>query len=293
MQFQVFQEARKGARPSNQDRIGYVYTNDCLMMIVCDGMGGHARGEVASQIVVDSLAKSFRQSASPKIKDPATFLARTILFAHDAILNFTRVQNMPETPRTTCVAAIVQDGRAWWAHVGDSRLYMLRNGDIFDRTIDHSHVQNLIDQGVITTEQAASHPDRNKIFNCLGQPIPPRIDVHPPISLNPNDKLVLCSDGFWGPLLPSFVAQSLENGRLGVNVPMLMDLAEVLAGRECDNLSAVAMSWISSTGSARDAALPAPPPEDLIIDDYALEMSSRMIHMTMRARPSFKEIEIT
>lgn len=288
MQFKMFQEARKGARPSNQDRIGYVYTNDCLMMIVCDGMGGHARGEVASQIAVDSLANSFRKNASPKIKDPATFLARSILLAHNTILTFAKAQDMPETPRTTCVAAIVQDGKAWWAHVGDSRLYLLRAGLVQDRTIDHSHVQNLIDQGAITEAQAIVHPERNKIFNCLGQPVPPRIDVHPSTTLRANDKLVLCSDGFWGPLLPEFLAKSLEHGRAGVNIPMLMDVAEALSGRECDNLSAVSMTWIANEGSAKNAGFPDPAAEELDVDEQALSMSMSVILKTLCARPSFK-----
>lgn len=292
MQFKMFQESRKGARPSNQDRIGYVYTNDCLMMIVCDGMGGHARGEVASQIVVDSLAKSFRQSAGPKIKDPSSFLARSILLAHNTILTFAKAQDMPETPRTTCVAAIVQNGEAWWAHVGDSRLYLLRAGLVENRTIDHSHVQNLIDQGEITEAEATVHPDRNKIFNCLGQPVPPRIDVHSFTTLRAGDKLVLCSDGFWGPLLPEFVAKNLEHGHAGVNMPMLMDVAEALSGRGCDNLSVVSMTWIGLEGLAKNAAFSDPAAEYLDIDDQALEVSTNVILQTLCARPSFKNTHL-
>lgn len=289
MQFQVFQEARKGARPNNQDRIGYVFTNECLMMVVCDGMGGHARGEIASQIAVESLAKSFRQTAAPKIKDPATFLARNIMFAHEAILNFARVKSMNETPRTTCVAAIIQDGQAWWAHVGDSRLYMMRSGSIYKRTVDHSHVQSLIDSKIITEDQAAVHPDRNKIFNCLGQPVNPRIDVNPPVALMRQDKILLCSDGFWGPLAIDLIASSLDHGHLGINIPILMDLAESLAGRECDNLSVVAMSWLSSSGLARDVVQAPKIPNDVSVDNDALTLAVRAIRMACRARPSFKE----
>jgi len=291
VQFQIFKDARKGARATNQDRIGYVYTNECLMMIVCDGMGGHAKGEVASQIAVESLSKSFRQSADPKIKDPATFLAKTILFAHEAILNFARVQEMPETPRTTCVAAIVQDGKVWWGNVGDSRLYMIRSGAVHKRTVDHSHVQSLQDAGLITAAQAMVHRDRNKIFNCLGQPMNPRIDVTPPVVLEPQDKIVLCSDGFWGPLRPETIARSLDYGHLGVNIPILMDLAETVSGRECDNLSVVAMNWFSSSGIVKDAARLPPLSDDAIIDDAALSLSRETIRMACRARPSFRQWE--
>ena len=244
MQFQIFQESRIGARPTNQDRVGYVATSGSLLMTVCDGMGGHARGEIASQICLDSISNSFKNAANPKLKDPVSFLIGAIQRAHDEILSYARLLNLAEAPRTTCVAAVLQDGKASWAHVGDSRLYFLGSGKVHARTIDHSHVQSLIDRGFITLEQSLKHPERNKIFNCLGQSVNPRIDFSDPITLLDNDKLLLCSDGFWGPLSPELLAKSVEFGSIGVNIPMLMDLAEVMSGRECDNLSVIAMTWM-------------------------------------------------
>jgi hypothetical protein len=99
----------------------------------------------------------------------------------------------------------------------------------------------------------------------------------------------LCSDGFWGPLRPEHIANCLETGHLGVNIPILMDLAETTAGRECDNLSVVAMNWLSPIGLAKEAARPPPLPEDAIIDDAALALSIETIRMACRARPAFKE----
>lgn len=289
MRFQVFQESRQGARPTNQDRIGYVYTNECLLMVVCDGMGGHFRGEIASQMTVEVMARDFRRYASPKLRDPAHFLASSILSGHQAIGRFAINNGLAETPRTTCVACVVQEGRVWWAHVGDSRLYMIRGGAILHRTIDHSHVQTLLDAGSITVEQAAVHPERNKIFNCLGQPTSPRIDVHPGTTLIEGDRLLLASDGLWGPLEPDFLANSLAIGNLEISTPMLMDLAETLSGRECDNLSGVAMHWASTAGQPRDIQRPPLDPDEAIVRDDDLRLAASMIYMTNNARPSFRK----
>lgn len=289
MRFQVYQESRQGARPTNQDRIGYVYTNECLLMVVCDGMGGHYRGEIASQITVEVMARDFRRYAAPRLRDPAHFLASAILSSHQAIGQLAANNGLSETPRTTCVACVVQEGKVWWAHVGDSRLYMIRAGAMFRKTIDHSHVQTLLDCGSITQEEAAVHPDRNKIFNCLGQPTTPRIDVSQSTLLHEGDRLLLASDGLWGPLDPDFVAKSLATGDLSVATPMLMNLAEALSGRECDNLSGVSMCWMGLGGSPRDVQKSDFRAEAAIVRDDDLQMAAQMIGMACYARPTFRK----
>lgn len=255
MKFHVFQETRQGARHSNQDRVGYLYTQECALLLVCDGMGGHHRGEFAAEFIVHYLAKAFKAAAQPRLKDPVQFLSRMILAAHEALLKQAAKEGMHEVPRTTCVAAVIQDGKAYWAHVGDSRLYLIREGHVHKRTVDHSHVQSLLDAGKITQEQAAVHPERNKIYNCIGQPVPPRIDVQKGITLNLGDTVVLSSDGFWGPVPMELVASMIESSGLGIGIPMVMDLSEAVSGRECDNLSAVGLKWLSQDGM--------PVPEDI------------------------------
>jgi len=92
-----------------------------------------------------------------------------------ALLLYSSQFSMLETPRTTCVACIIQSNYAYWAHVGDSRLYLFRQGGLIGRTKDHSKVQYLLDQGIIGAHEVADHPDRNKIFSCLGGVVPPQI----------------------------------------------------------------------------------------------------------------------
>ena len=149
MRFTIFQESRKGSRKVNQDRIAYTYSRDTLLLVVADGMGGHAGGEIAAQIAVRLFIERFQQEAKPILKNPLKFLQDTMLRAHAALGSYANQFSMLETPRTTCVACIVQAGHAYWAHVGDSRLYLYRQGGLIGQTKDHSKVQYLVDQGII------------------------------------------------------------------------------------------------------------------------------------------------
>lgn len=243
MKFSIYQESRQGARKANQDRVAYCYSKDSLCMIIADGMGGHLHGEVAAQIATQFIAEAFQRQATPRLEEPFRFLLDTIMNAHLAIIDYANVRGLLETPRTTIVACVVQDGLAYWAHVGDSRLYLLRDGRIEAQTKDHSRVQMLVDTGRIREEAVAQHPERNKIFNCLGQMAPPKIDLSRPTALRHGDTLLLCSDGVWGPLTGRHICEALLRDDIMAAVPNLLDLAEARAGQDGDNLSALAMTW--------------------------------------------------
>jgi serine/threonine protein phosphatase PrpC len=141
------------------------------------------------------------------------------------------------------VACVVQDGAAYWAHVGDSRLYFVREGRIESQTKDHSRVQLLVDAGRIREEAVAAHPDRNKIFNCLGQMNPPRVDLSRRTMLKNGDIILLCTDGLWGPLTGRNIVEGLLRADIMTAVPQLLDQAEMRSGKDGDNASAVAMAW--------------------------------------------------
>ena len=168
MKFTIYQESRPGKRPNNEDRLAHCYSRDALLMVIADGMGGHYYGEIAAQIAVQTLIESFQREATSQIHDPFLFLQKAMINAHCAILDFTEAHKLKDSPRTTCVACIVQDSIAYWAHAGDSRLYLMRGGKVMLRTRDHSRVQLMIDQGLISEAQAAVHPERNKVYSCLG-----------------------------------------------------------------------------------------------------------------------------
>jgi len=243
MRFAICQESRVGKRKYNQDRIAHCYSRDALLMVVADGMGGHLRGEAAAQIAVQYLSESFQKQAHPKLPDPTLFLLDCFEKAHAAILDYASREEMLESPRTTCVACIIQDGLAHWAHTGDSRLYHLRSGRIMGRTKDHSHVQKLVNQGRIREEAIASHPERNTIYSCLGGTRPPLVALSAKTPLVPGDTLLLCTDGVWGSLTGTLIATTLLKVNVMEALPELLDLAERRGGEHCDNLSAVAVSW--------------------------------------------------
>ena len=246
MRFTIYQESRIGRRASNQDRIAYCYSRDALLMVVADGMGGHLHGELAAQITVQYIAGSFKRSARPALDDPIRFLSRAMAHAHQAIIDFAAERGLPEAPRTTCVACVVQRGAAHWAHAGDSRLYLLRGQRLLAQTRDHSRVQMMLDQGLIDAAAAAAHPARNRVFSCLGGNHVPQIDFSHKTPLRPGDIIALCSDGVWAPLGNELLVRSLAGANPMLSVPRLLDLAGARAGENGDNLSLIAMQWDES-----------------------------------------------
>lgn len=247
MRFTIYQESRQGGRENNEDRIAYCYSREALLMVVADGMGGHFYGEIASQIAVQTLTDTFQREAAPSLDDPFRFLQKGITNAHHAIIDYSNKHKLKDSPRTTCVACIIQDNIAYWAHVGDSRLYLMRNGKVVAQTRDHSRVRLLIEEGVISEAQAATHPDRNKIYSCLGShDQPPEIDFSRKTLLERGDCLLLCTDGLWGVLSGEMMAVALKGSNLMNTVPTLLTQAENKAGAHGDNLSVVAVRWEES-----------------------------------------------
>ncbi|QNM96374.1 PP2C family protein-serine/threonine phosphatase [Chitinimonas koreensis] len=255
MKFTIFQETRRGARQYNQDRMCYSYSRDSLLMVVADGMGGHLHGEVAAQITVELMAELFQKKAKPVIQNPHQFIADGCMKCHDAIFNYAANHSLLETPRTTVVAAIVQDGMLYWAHVGDSRLYLVRNGQVLARTRDHSKVQQLVDMGRLTPEEAERHPEKNKIYNCLGSMFPPEVEIGSKIPLIDGDTVLLCTDGLWGGVNDTELAHVLSGYPSLYALPQLLDRAEIRGGPHGDNLTGVAVNWHEEDDAPSTVAL--------------------------------------
>ncbi|MFO1413278.1 MAG: PP2C family serine/threonine-protein phosphatase [Burkholderiales bacterium] len=243
MRFTIFQESRKGSRKVNQDRIAYTFSRDTLLLVVADGMGGHAGGEIAAQIAVRLFIERFQQEAKPILKNPLKFLQDTMLRAHSALGSYANQFSMLETPRTTCVACVVQAGHAYWCHVGDSRLYLFRQGGLIGATKDHSKVQYLVDQGIIGADEVAQHPDRNKIFSCLGGLVDPVIDLSRRTPLRNGDILIMCTDGLWSVMDQREMADWLTSTPILTTAPRMMRECEQRGGLEGDNLSAIVVRW--------------------------------------------------
>jgi serine/threonine protein phosphatase PrpC len=241
MKFAVHQANHIGGRKYNQDRVGYAYTNDALLLVLADGMGGHMHGEIAAQIAVHSFMRAFARLEHARVKEPEVFLRATMRAGHDAIFDYARAEKLGGNPGTTCVAALVQDGKIWWAHAGDSRCYLLRGDSVVSVTHDHSVVQQWADWGIISPEEMKTHPDRNKITNCLGGVEDMfYVDVAQPMTMQSGDTLLLCSDGFWSPLTDEELAKLSSVPVLADRLDELINMAVYRDGARADNTTAIA-----------------------------------------------------
>jgi serine/threonine protein phosphatase PrpC len=252
MKCTLYQETHVGKRPYNQDRLGHWRTPEAVLLVLADGMGGHAHGEVAAELAMRYIAAAFRREAQPRLANPDLFLFRAAGRSHAMLLREALALGLADTPRTTVVACVVQEGRAHWTHVGDSRLYLVRQGEVLVRTRDHTRVQQLIDEGKLRDEDAGSHPERNRLLQCLGGSQAPRISPTAHARLERDDILLLCSDGFWGPLHQRQIIAGLESGTLAEGIARLSSLAQERAGPDCDNVSALGLAWGEDAVPLRD-----------------------------------------
>ena len=244
MKFTIYQNSRQGPRPYNQDRLAYSYSKDALLLVLADGMGGHRNGEVAAQLAVKTLTDAFQRLAVPSLSSPAKFLIDHIQQVHDMIENVTQAEEYIESPRTTIVAAIIQRGYLYCAHVGDSRLYHFRNGHLLFRTEDHSVVQSLYKKGMISKEEMATHPYKNKIYNCVGGETPPQIDLADRHELQEGDTVILCTDGVWGVISDQQIKEIIQrNADITAATIDLMDSADFASDERGDNMSAIGLQW--------------------------------------------------
>jgi serine/threonine protein phosphatase PrpC len=251
-------QTRAGGRDYNQDRLGIWRTPECTLLVMADGMGGHANGDMAAQLVVEHLGAEFERAARPRLADPDRFLYRRISSAHALLGRAARARGLDEVPRTTVAACVVQDARVYWLHVGDSRFYLIRGGKVRARTRDHTRVQKLLDEGSIREQDVPVHPERNVLLQCLGGPVAPRIVPASSAELERGDLLLLCSDGLWGPLAEEELVAELRAVDLDAALESVVTRAERAAGRHGDNISAIALHW-DEAPAAPPAAQGAPP----------------------------------
>ena len=233
-----------GGREENQDRVRIEKGQDSVLLIVIDGMGGHSDGAKAAEVAAETVAESYRKTSQP-VFDPQGFLHLAIGRAHQNLVELGADLSVEQRPRATCVVCLVQDGAAYWAHVGDSRIYLLRDGRVSARTRDHSHVELLLQEGLITEEEIADHPMRNFVECCLGgDAVLPGMTVTNQKKLEPGDTLLACSDGFWSGLDdPDIAKLSVADVPLSESLRRLGEVAVKTSGQFADNTSALALRW--------------------------------------------------
>ena len=235
-----------GNREENQDRVAIAIGDGSALLVVVDGMGGHADGARAAEVAIRAMVGEFWDTSRP-LFDPEGFLHLTVGRAHDAVVELGRGLPQEIRPRATCAVCIVQGSSAYWVHVGDSRVYQLRAGEIVARTRDHSHVELLVRAGRITESQAQDHPMRNYVECCIGgDPVLPEMSLSGRNVLLPGDVLLLCSDGLWAGLTD----EQLATLSVGSGPPLRDALAslgeQALIGTApfADNTTAAAVRWL-------------------------------------------------
>ncbi len=255
MQYEIGQANRLGTRASNQDRFAALDRDEAtVLLVLADGMGGHAGGEMAAQILVDTAAAALHAATLP-ISDTTEFLAGVISRAHQAIHAYASENGLAASPGTTGVLCLIQDGTAQWAHVGDSRLYLFRDQLPLYRTRDHSYVEKLYRRGEIRRSDQSFHPMRNQITQCIGclQDLP-EVEFGKPTTLAPGDVLLLCSDGLWGALEDMQIGAGVTAPDLDAAVNQLAEQAERNSYPHSDNISVLALRFVSRTHSRAAAS---------------------------------------
>ena len=237
-----------GDRQDNQDRAAVVVSEDAAMMLVFDGMGGHSDGAVAAETGLKIVQDIFMSSTLP-IFDPQGFLYMALARAHDEVVGLGKDVAVDFRPRATCAVCLVQEGGAYWAHIGDSRIYQVRNGNVLNRSRDHSHVEVLIQEGAITEEEAQDHPMRNFVECCIGGDSPvPDMSITSKKCLRPGDVLLACTDGLWSGLSDDDVAEIGTPGddNLAENLKALSIKALNVNSPYSDNTTGTAMRWLGT-----------------------------------------------
>lgn len=245
MQFELAEISLIGAREENQDRMATVVDGSTALIAVFDGMGGHSDGAGAAELARKVLLSRFEAVQHPLL-DPLSFLHLALGAAHAAMVAMGSNLPLEQRPRATGAVCLVQDSTAWWVHVGDSRIYHLRDGAVLSRTRDHSHVELLVQEGLISAQQAQSHPMRNYVESCLGgDALLPEMMVGRCVRMRPGDTMLVCSDGFWSNLLDEDIAASIYSGvPLVTALQAISEFAVRRAGPTADNATVAALRML-------------------------------------------------
>lgn len=242
-------------RKANEDWLDSFECENGLVAVVCDGMGGHVGGRIASHVAVDAIRKFLSSQYIPNPKDA---IVQACHAANAAILQ--RASEQPELTGmgSTCVMLIVRDGKVYMGSVGDSRIYLVRSKTIRQLTKDQSYVQMLVDAGQITQEQAEHHPRKNEITNALGlSGMQPATVLEDPINPEAGDCFVLCSDGLSG-MVPDREIAKVVGNQMGMSqqerVNTLIDKARRNGG--LDNITCQIVEFaVTPSGSAKPVGL--------------------------------------
>lgn len=231
-----------GGRSEQQDRIDTLSSEngDSHLVIVADGMGGHRDGALAAQKVIETARERFNAGSLP---DPRAFLEELCLESHKAIIDLGADEQ--RSPGSTCVLLYLNGPEAYWAHVGDSRMYHFRDGELLNRTRDHSVAQLMVAQGRMDEADVDSSALQNQLYMRLGGSNTPEPELGASL-VEDSEFFMLCSDGFWARVSLEEVVEYVREHPLDTDVAgHLVEMARERGGSDGDNISLALTRWVS------------------------------------------------
>jgi serine/threonine protein phosphatase PrpC len=228
----------KGDRAYQQDQVVIMFhprVQGCALGLVADGMGGKSGGRTAADQVILTAKQVFDRFV-PSAENPTDMLRQLVVEAH-LMIKLTAITADEEPHSTVAAFLILPDRQAFTVHAGDSRVYHFRNNELLRRTVDHSYVQRLVQEGKITETQANTHPQSNLLTGCLGTQQDPPITLAQLDQLEVGDTLLACSDGLWHYLSPKEIGAILSALNPRDASEMLVGKARQRAHGSGDNLS--------------------------------------------------------
>ncbi len=231
-----------GGREVNEDAVGVVQNEENHCYVVCDGLGGHGMGDIASSLVVDVFKSQFA-----KTDDAVNFLGQTFCAAQDILMAEQKARGAGRKMKTTCVSVVTDDRNAYIGHVGDSRVYVFSKNKVRTRTVDHSIPQMLVLAGEIKEKDIRNHPERNIVLRVMGvEWEKPMYELEAPLPLKKCQAFLLCSDGFWELIEEKEMCQLLKKSNSVQE--WLNSMVDVVwkngVDKNMDNFSAIAV-WVN------------------------------------------------
>ena len=241
---EINEDSGRLVRPADESQLKKRGT----LLIVADGMGGHSAGEVASGMAVELIPELYFDSKG----EPPRALKEAVEEANRRIYAASLEDESKRGMGTTCTTLCLLDGQAFAAHVGDSRLYMLRGGKVYQLTEDHSAVMEMVKLGLITKEEARHHDDKNVILRALGTSPEVEVSTLEPFSVRAGDQYLLCSDGLYDLVPDEEIEHELSNAAdIHAAGQKLITLAKERGGH--DNITVGIVAVVPAGASAAEA----------------------------------------
>lgn len=230
---------KPGDRPVNEDSVGFIETSNGSCFVLCDGLGGHGMGDVASTLVKDRFLAMYNSTVLDK-----NFIEKAFAEAQNELINKQKEISAKDKMKTTAVCVTVDNKHVKAGYVGDSRLYVFSKGKIYLQTKDHSIPQMLVLTREISEDQIRNHPDRNMLLRVMGiKWDKPLCEILKPVSIRKCQAMLLCSDGFWELIDEKQMCSTLNTSSSVQD--WLNRMTDIVVkcgkGKDMDNYSAIAI----------------------------------------------------